>query len=140
MVLKGATTEQIVEAFLERSPEIIRAENDQLIRMALVKLVNDICGRRNGATPTSVAPDLFGEFHLPGSVTITVQDKDGVRREKKAVASLTKEEAEQCVREHTRARRRRSESYTELARLLDHFADVGTRSWTLERCWKKKHG
>jgi hypothetical protein len=140
MVLKGATTDQIVAAFREKYPEIIRAENDQLIQMALVKLVNDICRRRTGATPASVQPDLFGEFHLPGSVTVTVRDKDGTRREKKAVASLTKEEAETCVKEHTRAKRRRSAQFDELARLVDHLAEVGTARWTLERCWRKKHG
>lgn len=140
MVLEGATTEQIVTAFCEKYPEVIRAENDQLVRMSLVKLVNDICRRKSGATPTSAHPDLFGEFHLPGSVTITVTDENGTRREKKAVARLTKEEAEMCIREHTKARRRRSTDIDELARLLDDLADVGTARWTLERCWRKKHG
>lgn len=73
-------------------------------------------------------------------VTITVTDENGTRREKKAVARLTKEEAEMCIREHTKARRRRSTDIDELARLLDDLADVGTARWTLERCWRKKHG
>lgn len=140
MVLKGATSEQIVAAFCEKYPEVIRAENDQLVHISLIKLVNDICRRKGGATPASVHPDLFGEFHLPGSVTITVTDQDGTRRVKKAVASLTKEEAEMCVREHTKARRRRSTEIDELARLLDDLANVGTARWTLEKCWRKKHG
>jgi hypothetical protein len=140
MVLKGATSDQIVTAFCKKHPEIIRAENDQLIHMSLIKLVHDICRRKRGGTPASVHPDLFGEFHLPGSVTVTVNDKDGPRREIKAIASLTKKEAEICIKEHTKPRRRRSSDIDELARLLDHLADIGTARWTLERCWRKKHG
>ncbi|MGC6331763.1 hypothetical protein [Rhizorhabdus sp. FW153] len=95
-----------------------------LVNIALTKLLNDVSSRKRGKSTSSPVADLFGEYRVPGSVTL-------VRGKKKDTAKLTFREAELYVK--ARAEKSVSDRHEPWRQLLEVCRDhVKSEDDTLE--------
>ena len=136
---KGASSEEIVSALLREHPEAVRAETDDLVHYALIKLANEACSLKSGPS-NNLQLEMFSEYATPRMILLRVEDAKGrVSRVHKAVDSLTKVEARQYVEDHTKPRPKLSPKVVELARLVSDMEKYGEDFWTLGQCWKAAH-
>lgn len=81
-----------------------------LVNIALIKLLNEVSGRRAGRASTPEGTDLFGEYRVPRSVTI-------VRGKKKYTEKLSFREAELYLK--ARAERSPADRHEPFRQLLE---------------------
>lgn len=113
MALKGARSEDIVAEFARKHPEIIRRENNDLVHMALMKLVGTVGAGTKGS---AAQLELFTEYNIPK--TILFRDSHGSKVHRQTL-SLTIAEAREHILERTKPRVNVPDEIKELARLLD---------------------
>ncbi len=133
---KGAPDEDIIAAFLEKYPEIIRVEKDDLIKIALKSILNVICNLN--VKPEGAQLDLFHGYSLP--LTLTVLDysgKNGPRKVKKNFDAMTKAEVMEYIADHTNRPPKQSRRTLEVIRFFDKNArNFGDENSTMMQCWK----
>ena len=101
---------QIVATFRAEHPREVGSANDQLVDIALIKLLNDVSRRRPTPTVASGAGDLFSHYNVPALVAVPATVAAGRREYKrKSFTSLTFGEAVAWLEAHTKER---DESHT----------------------------
>ena len=113
----GMTTERIVAALHKSYQKEIADDTADLIEIALVRLVNQVCGRQSGSTPSFQA-SLFDEYGVQKRLSLVIQTPHGLQKIWKNLSDVTVAEAKQCVADHERPPVRVSSKISELRRLL----------------------
>lgn len=133
---KGATSKDIVAAFRKKYPSQIGNVSDQLIDIALTKLISEVSNRR----PKGIAAgqiEMFSEYGVPGMIAIRVADEAGVRYVHKTLAKTLISEVKQYLNDHAKPRAVSTEERRELRRLVKDLEPYKkSDASTLEECWK----
>lgn len=132
---KGAPDEDIIAAFLEKYPEIVRIENDALVRIALKSILNVICNLN--VKPEDAQLDLFQGYRLPFTLTVPAHNgKNAGRKVKKNFDAMTKAEVREYI-DHNSRPRKQSKRVQEVIRFFNENAQpYGDESSTMMQCWK----
>lgn len=129
----GATAAEMIAAVQEKYPEIIRAENPDLIHLGLVTIVNAVCNLK-GCSGFGLQADLFREYDVPPTLTLRQHNGGGAQNIKKNFDALTKAELREYIHVHTAPKQSRRTA--EIARFFEFIEDHGTDDWTVRRCLK----
>jgi hypothetical protein len=132
------TSEELVEAVLKHHRKVIAAEQDDLNRIALMKLAAEVCDGRSGVETTAQL-EMFAEYAAPKMVTLRIADQKGKRRNLHiTVGSLTIPQVREYVLESVqKAASKRDEELKELARLADDIEGFNRDNSTLDECWAR---
>lgn len=133
MAVKGAESDEIVQALIKQHPDAIARENADLVHIALMKLVGQV-GSTRVAGSTAAQLEMFSEYAVPK--TILVHAEDG-RRVHRLVQSMTPVAVRDYIEEHTKPRsRRQTGEVKELIRLVDDIEPYKkTDKSTVGECW-----
>ena len=133
---KGAPDEDIIAEFLEKYPEIVRVENDALVRIALKSILNLICNLN--VRPEETQLDLFQGYRLPFTLTVPAHSgKNAGRKVKKNFDTMTKVEVMEYIADHTNRVPKQSRRTLEVVRFFNENArDYGDDNSTMMQCWK----
>jgi len=120
----------------EKYPEIIRAENSDLVYLGVASIVNSACNL-NWGSKSSVQADLFKGYKLPARISLRAQNKNGSEAPsvRKNFRDLTKGELRQFLAEHNAMPPRQSRQVSEAQRFFNFISDYGTDDWTVAKCW-----
>ncbi|MBI3699179.1 MAG: hypothetical protein HY242_01860 [Afipia sp.] len=134
MAVKGATSESIVNEFIKHHGDAIARENPELIRIALMKIVQNV-GKALAGPTSSVQIEMFAEYGIERMVMITAANGEKQHRK---VERLTVMEARAFIEDHMKPKSRLPSPVKEMTRLLDTIEPykVTDRS-TVGECWKK---
>jgi hypothetical protein len=137
------TTEQIVAFAKKNNKKEIEADKDDLIDIALIKLVNDAGSLQSGPL-ADLQIEMFHEYSFQKKLHVVVESPDGPVKVWKSSATVSVAEAQRYISDHQRpAMKELSGRAKELKRFLDECnasaAEPGTELidlWTAAR--KKK--
>jgi hypothetical protein len=138
----GLTTEQIVARLKKDNPKAIEDDKDDLIDIALTKLVNQV-GLLQSGSVTEAQLEMFHEYSFQKRLHVVVETPTGPIKIWKSSATVSTEEAARYISDRLRPSvRRLSSRAKELQRFLDECnassALPGTKLLELWLAAKKK--
>ena len=145
LIGKGLTTEKIISLFRKDHHEAIAKENEDLIDIALTKLVSQVGALQSGPA-TDLQIELFHEYSLQKKLNVIVDTPEGPEKVWKESVEVSVAEAQRYVAEHQRQPMRKLSGHaSELERLLSecNASSAPPNSnlmelWTAARSAKKK--
>ena len=134
MAVKGATSESIVNEFIKHHGDAIARENSELVRIALMKVVQN-AGKAIAGPTSSVQIEMFAEYRIDHMVMVTAPSGEKQHRK---VETLSIVEAHSFVEDHMKPKSRLPSHVKEMTRLLDTVERYKvTDHSTIGECWKK---
>ncbi|HEY1941528.1 MAG TPA: hypothetical protein VGH40_05330 [Roseiarcus sp.] len=121
---EGMTTAKIIESLKKEYPEDVMADRDDLMEVALFRIVSQIGSRHSNATP-NLEPDLFGNYSVQPTIYVTIQNADGPQRVMKSIGDVTLDEAERYIAEHRRPVAAIAKDVKEFVRMIGDFKASG---------------
>jgi hypothetical protein len=121
----GLTTDNIIDTLHKHHAEAITSDSDDLIRIALVRLVNQVGDLRSGST-TDLQIELFEEYKVNKRLVIIVETPTGPKKVWKNREDMTIGEVTRYVEAHERPRLKLSGNARELSRMLDDVKAFST--------------
>lgn len=134
MAVKGATSESIVNEFIKHHGDAIARENSELVRIALMKIVQN-AGKAKAGPISSVQIEMFAEYGIDRMVMVTTPSGEKQHRK---VETLSVAEAHAFVEAHMKPKSQLPSQVKEMTRLLDTVEPYKTNDRsTIGECWKK---
>jgi len=140
----GLTTKKIIAALRRDHAEDILAEADDLIEIALIKLVSQV-GTLRSSSMTNFQSELFEEYAVPRRLVLIVKTQHGNKKVWKNLDDLTIAEAEGYVSDHQRPRTKIASQVKELGRLIADSKSYAkspneklVKAWAAAQAAKKK--
>jgi hypothetical protein len=118
----GLTTEKIIAALRKDHAVAIAADTNDLVEIALVRLVDQVGALRTKST-AHFDPVLFEEYAVQPRLNLTIETPDGSKKVWKNLDDVSVGEARRYVAQHERSPVRISPTASELHRLLNDVRD-----------------
>ena len=115
---EGRTSREIGEEFIKRNGDLVGRASPELVLNGIVQQVVTVSARRNVPSLVPAQSDLFG-LRIPYNLAVP---KDAGRKPgkvRKNTESLTSEELDACIRDHSRPRAADIKLLAELKRLRE---------------------